>query len=344
MKTAFAAAASWFVATSLLRSEYPYFAAVAAIITVQVTVADSVDKATQRIIGIIGGVLLSMLLGHWFQIGAISIFFIILIGMSIAKALRMNSQIISQVAISSLLVLAFGQTREGYGYERIIETIIGSSIAVLINALIIPQNAVPEVERSLLTYSKLAASTLISLTSLLDNGEGKGETGRSEVDALIKEAKQCDKALDLAKQSLKYNPLLTHKRTRLRQLTKSIHQLESITIQIRGIRRSLADLGAAPHLQLAQTYIHLLKQAMLATANCIKYFGETAINTSEENINILEITIGQARKEQDYCLHYLSSISSLASIRDVGSILTDLDRIISETTYLNQPVKEKATA
>ena len=139
VKTAFAAAASWLVATSLLHSEYPYFAAVAAIITVQVTVADSVDKATQRIIGIIGGVLLSMLLGHWFQIGAISIFFIILIGMGIAKALRMNQQIISQVAISSLLVLAFGQTKEGYGYERIIETILGSAIAVLINALIVPR-------------------------------------------------------------------------------------------------------------------------------------------------------------------------------------------------------------
>lgn len=128
IKTAFAAALSWFIASSLLHSPYPYFAAVAAIITVQVTVADSVNKASQRIIGIIGGVLISMLLGHWFEIGAISIFFIILIGMGIAKAFRMNPQIISQVAISSLLVLAFGQTKAGYAYERIIETILGSGI------------------------------------------------------------------------------------------------------------------------------------------------------------------------------------------------------------------------
>ncbi|PIQ19678.1 MAG: FUSC family protein, partial [Cytophagales bacterium CG18_big_fil_WC_8_21_14_2_50_42_9] len=179
VKTAFAAALSWVVATSLLHSEYPYFAAVAAILTVQVTVADSVDKATQRIIGIMGGVLLSMLLGHWFRISAVSIFFIILIGMALAKALRMNPQIISQVAISSLLVLAFGQAREGYGYERIIETILGSAIAVVINALIVPRNAIPDVEKSILSYSSLAATTLKSLTALLDDNEGKRKTGRT---------------------------------------------------------------------------------------------------------------------------------------------------------------------
>ncbi|GAB3812836.1 hypothetical protein GCM10028895_04280 [Pontibacter rugosus] len=205
-KTAFAASLSWFVASSLLHSDYPYFAAVAAIITVQVTVADSVNKATQRIVGIIGGVLISMLLGHWFQVGVFSIFFIILIGMGIAKLLRMNPQIISQVAVSSLLVLAFGQAREGYAYERIFETIVGSAIAVLTNALIIPQNAVPDVERSIIAFSKLSAATLTNLTALLDVSGARRKTGRSEVDALIKEAAECRKGLDLAEQSLKYNP------------------------------------------------------------------------------------------------------------------------------------------
>lgn len=343
VKTAFAAAASWFVATSLLRSEYPYFAAVAAIITVQVTVADSVDKATQRIIGIIGGVLLSMLLGQWFKIGAISIFFIILIGMSIAKALRMNPQIISQIAISSLLVLAFGQTKEGYGYERIIETILGSAIAVLINALIIPQNALPEVERSIITYSNMAAKTLLSLTQLLNNPGTQRKTGLTEVDVLLREAEKCLKARNLAEQSLKYNPLLTHKRVRLNQLNEIIIQLESITIQIRGIRRSLADLQPDQFSQLNPTYITKLQHAMEATANCIKAYGETAIQASTHHLQRLGETIQQARATQDNCLNDLKMLTSLATVRDIGSILTDLGRIISETASVYQLLKiEKA--
>ncbi|RDV17230.1 hypothetical protein DXT99_01630 [Pontibacter diazotrophicus] len=341
VKTAFAAALSWFVASSVLHSEYPYFAAVAAIITVQVTVADSVNKATQRIVGIIGGVLVSMLLGHWFKVGAFSIFFIILVGMGIAKALRMNPQIISQVAISSLLVLAFGQTREGYAYERIFETILGSAIAVLTNALIIPQNAVPDVERSIMTFSKLAAITLANLTALLDITGSKRKTGRSEVDALIKEAEKCRKALDLAEQSLKYNPLLTHKRERLNQLAKSIRQLESITIQIRGIRRSLADLQLNQHSGLEQTYVERLKRAMEATANCAAAYGLFSVHATEENRKNLNAAVLQALAEQERCLDNLQGVGPPATLRDIGSILTDLGRIVSETT--SQHINSEAT-
>nr|WP_278251849.1 FUSC family protein [Sabulibacter ruber] len=342
MKTAFAAALSWFIASTILSSEYPYFAAVAAIITVQVTVADSVDKATQRIIGIIGGVLVSMLLGHWFKVGAISIFVIILVGMSIARALRMNPHIISQVAISSLLVLAFGQTREGYAYERIIETVLGSAIAVLINALIVPRNAVPDVERSILTYSNLSAQTLSSLAVLLDDLGINRKTGRSEVDALIKEAQECRKSLSLAEQSLKYNPLLTHKRVRLSQLTENIQQLESVTIQIRGIRRSLADIQISEHFQPGLLNVQQLKLAMEATAKCIAAYGLTAVDASEENLAKLRSVIQEAQAAQAHCLDGLHNVSSLTTLRDIGSILTDLGRIVSETQpqHLPQEIAE----
>ncbi|WP_205502179.1 FUSC family protein [Rufibacter psychrotolerans] len=331
VKTAFAAALSWFVATTVLDSDYPYFAAVAAILTVQVTVADSVDKASQRIIGIIGGVLVSMLLGHWFNVGAVSIFLIILVGMSLAKALRLNPQVISQVAISSLLVLAFGQAREGYAVERIIETILGSGIAVLINALIVPQNAVPDVERSILTYSALSAQTLTSLAAILDDLGVSRKTGRSEVDALIKEAQDCRKTLSLAEQSLKYNPLLTHKRVRLGQLTETILQLESITIQIRGIRRSLADMQVSEHFQPGLPNVAQLKRAMEATARCIAAYGLLGVQGSADNLTALQEAIRLAQAEQARCLDSLHTITSLTTLRDTGSILTDLGRIISET-------------
>lgn len=330
IKTAFAAALSWFIASTLLQSEYPYFAPIAAIITVQVTVLDSVNKATQRIIGIIGGVLLSMLLGHWLSINAFSIFLVILLGMGISKALRMNPQIISQVAISSLLVLAFGQTEEGYAYERIVETVLGSGIAVLINALIVPQNAIPEVERSVLTYSQLSADTLRSLSSLIDSSSKAKKFGRTEVDALIKEAANTRKTLELAEQSLKYNLLLTHKRMALNRLAVHINNLESITIQIRGIRRSLADLQRVRSFRAEFAGKEQLKLAMEATARCIADYGQSVVGSSLENLAQLKRTRRQARFEQDRCLENLRNITSPEMLRDVGSILTDLRRILTE--------------
>ena len=106
-KTAVAASIAWVIAIHIFHAEYPYFAPLAAILTVQVTVADSVQKAAQRIIGVIGGVLVSLLISHWFTISALSIFLVIIIGMAIASALRMNAQIISQVAESSFSITVF---------------------------------------------------------------------------------------------------------------------------------------------------------------------------------------------------------------------------------------------
>jgi uncharacterized membrane protein YgaE (UPF0421/DUF939 family) len=334
-KTALAAAVSWFIAASLLQAEYPYFAALAAILTVQVTVADSVDKATQRIVGIVGGVLLSMLMGHWFKVGSVSIFFVILIGMGISKALRMNPQIISQVAISSFLVLAFGQSEEGYAFARILETILGSGIAVLINALIIPQNAIPDVESCIITFSGLSAKTLKSLNALLDNNGGRRKTGRSEVDALIKETEYCQQTLQLVEQSLKYNPFLTHKRTRLSRLAVSVGKLEHITVQIRGIRRGLADLQLSETFQLEYNNMQQLKRAMEATAECIAAFGETIVDSSVSNLRILCQCVQEARAEQASCMKDFKNISSPQTLRDVGSILTDLSRIVTETERQN---------
>ncbi|WP_276496386.1 FUSC family protein [Pontibacter litorisediminis] len=330
VKTALAAAVSWLVATMVLGSEYPFFAPLAAILTVQVTVADSVEKATQRIIGIIGGVAVSLLIGHWLSISTFSIFLVILVGMGISKALRMNPQIVSQVAVSSFLVLAFGLQEEGYAVERVVETLMGSVVAVLINALIVPQNALPEVENSMLAVGEQGTKTLQILASQLRQTEKGQLVGRQETDALIAAAEQSMKSLQLAEQSLKYNPFLTHKRTRLSRLAIGVKRLEHITTQIRGIRRGIADLNSARIFETDLQDTQALQKAMEATAACITLFSHTIVGPEKRHRPALLASIREAEKLQNQCLDTLRNINTNRTLRDVGSILTDLNRILAE--------------
>lgn len=330
VKTALAAAVSWMVATAVLDSTFPYFAPLAAILTVQVTVADSVEKATQRIIGIIGGVGISLLIGHWFSISSLSIFLVILIGMAISKGLRMNPQIVSQVAVSSFLVLAFGLKEEGYALERIVETLVGSVVAVLINALIIPQNAIPEVEKHILAMGKQATTTLRFLATQLHQTDKGQLVGRQETDTLIAASEKCLDALQLAEQSLKYNPFLTHKRTHLSRLTIVVRRLEHITTQVRGIRRGIADLNSARIFRSELQDTQALQRAMEATADCITLFSQTMVAPTKPHRQDLLQHISQAQQLQNNCLNTLHDITSNHTLRDVGSILTDLNRILKE--------------
>ncbi|PTX18442.1 uncharacterized membrane protein YgaE (UPF0421/DUF939 family) [Pontibacter mucosus] len=330
VKTALAATVSWVVATTVLGSEYPFFAPLASILTVQVTVADSVEKATQRIIGIIGGVAVSLLIGHWLSISTLSIFLVIIIGMGISRALRMNPQIVSQVAVSSLLVLAFGLQEDGYAVERIVETVVGSVVAVLINALIVPQNAIPEVENSMLALGEQGTRTLQFLARQLRQTEKGQLVGRQETDALIAATEQSIKSLQLAEQSLKYNPFLTRKRTRLSRLAIGVKRLEHITTQIRGIRRGIADLNSGRIFESELQDTLALQQAMEATAVCISLFSQTMVGPPEKHRPALSASIREAEERQNHCLGTLRSIRTDRTIRDVGSILTDLNRILAE--------------
>ncbi|MFT2007662.1 FUSC family protein [Pontibacter sp. 13R65] len=329
IKTALAAAISWFLATSLLQDEYPFFAPLAAVLTVQVTVVDSLEKASHRLVGIIMGVVLSMLIGHWFNISAYSIFFVILIGMALANALRMNPQIVSQVGVSSLLVLAFGHSH-GYAAGRIIETVVGSAVAIAINALIVPRNAIPDVEQAIVRLSQKSAQTLNWLALSLKEEVKSSQLGKPVVDELVVQTEQTIQTLRLAEQSLKYNPFLVHKRTRLARLSIGIRHLEHITVQIRGIRRGLADLSTIESFRKDFPHLGNLANAIAATSSCIPVFGGMVASPSAALAAQLHALVETAKTQQTLCLADLKEAGSLMVLRDMGSILTDLSRILKE--------------
>ncbi|MFC5451136.1 FUSC family protein [Paenibacillus aestuarii] len=332
-KTALAAALSWWISTLFYPNPYPYFAPLAAILTVQITIADSLEKAMQRIVGIILGVLISLFIGHWISMGTLSIFFVVLVGTAIPSAFRLNNQITSQVAVSSLLVLAFGHN-QGYAFGRIIETVIGCAVAIGINALLSPPNMIPKVETSLLNYSKRAANTLKSLTLLLEYKDSETD-GFDEVGKLIYEMEKIHDAVQMAKNSLKYNLFLKKIRGRLDTLTNGMNQLEKVTVQIRGIRRGLADLIKLDGYERDIMNLELFCDALEATAACIEHYGEMMIYETNENKEKQRINTQRVESIILDCLNEMTQIKSPHVLREIGGILTDLNRILKEVSLDN---------
>lgn len=329
-KIAFAAALSWWLASRLMFHAYPYFASIAAIITVQVTVADSLAKALQRIAGIILGVIVSLLIGHWLSVGTFSIFLVILLGLAIAHFMHLYNQIGSQTAISSLLVLAFGHT-QGYAFGRVAETIVGCAVAVGINALVIPPNAIPSAEASLIRLSRKAADALRAFVPLSGQKDG-GEHPDDAVESLIGEAEKSFQNMQLAKQSQKYSPFLSKMRSRLEVLSYSMNQLEKVTVQIRGIHRSLMELREMDEYRREGSDFERIYAAMKVTAECVEHYGEAAIQASAENKERQRNHIERARTAQLACLNEMTRTASPRIIREIGSILTDLNRILQEVS------------
>jgi uncharacterized membrane protein YgaE (UPF0421/DUF939 family) len=325
LKTAVAAALSWFVVTSWLHWPYPYFAPLAAILTVQVTISESIKKAWQRLLGTIGGVAISAVISQLMSIGALSISIGIIISMTIGVFFRFPPYINSQAAVSSLMVLAFSQS-SGYGLNRITETIIGSVIGVLANIFIFPPNAVAKAEEHILSLSKQAASSLGSLGSALQKEDLDICSPLVNIANLEEKTVDSIHSIQLAHKSLLFNPLMGRKRHQLCELTRGMQHLENISIQIRGIRRGLISLPHIPE----NMELDKFKKAINLTETCITDFGINIIDPSAEITDRLKNEIGQAITAQNECLDALLKINSLTLTREIGAILTDLRRIIEE--------------
>lgn len=239
-KTALAATLSWELAIRLLHSPIPALAALGAILTVQVTVKQTVTFGIQQVVGVTVGVggaigVVGLLGVHTWTVGIV-----ILIALVVGHLLRLGKQV-NQVAISALLVLALGT---GYGTLRIVDTLLGAVVGVLVNALLAPpthvQNAAAEIAR--------VAEDLGLL--LADVGKGL-RTGWDHKDALdwLRRARELDaararagEAVRRGDESLLYNPLARNEAEAVARLTEAHTALEHVATQIRGVARALSDL------------------------------------------------------------------------------------------------------
>lgn len=327
LKTALAAAAAWLAATMLFPGLFPYFAPLAALLTVQVSIADTLKAACRRFAGIVGGVIISMLVGHWLAIGTLSIFIMILLGMAIAKALDFSPSVSSQIGMTSLLVLAIGHGHgPGYAIGRIVETLIGSLVAILVNVLIFPPDTVPAAEKQVSRLCGLAAETLANLGKIIvPPAAAKRHNGDDMVEELIRQTGKGIGAVRQTEESLRYSPLTVRARRRLRTLAAGMERLEFVTIQIRGIRKGLMDLDPGA---LSAASRDKLKTAIETTAACLSCYGARITAPSPPSEERLGRSIAWARARQRECLADMRQIERLELLRELGAILTDLHRIV----------------
>ena len=130
-KAAVAAGIAWAVALLADPHSRPYFAPLAVILIVQPTVYDSLSRAFQRVAGVVLGVAAALAVSHFLTPSGWSIAIIVFAGLLLGWSLRLGPQGVVQVPVSALLVFAVGSATPDYGGRRVVETLIGSAIAVL---------------------------------------------------------------------------------------------------------------------------------------------------------------------------------------------------------------------
>ena len=232
-RAAVAAGIAW--AAALLADPHtrPYFAPLAVILIVQPTVYDSLSRAFQRVVGVVLGVAAALAVSHFLTPSGWSIGIIVFAGLLIGWSLRLGPQGAVQVPVSALLVFAVGSATPDYGGRRVVETLIGSAIAVLA-VLVGPSAPAPErVVSDALTPLHHCRDVLTGIGSAIGSAWTleQAETWRTEALALFEAAARARRDHEGYQLTARWNARARRQRLVLERADKALRVGDRIAIQ-----------------------------------------------------------------------------------------------------------------
>lgn len=323
VKTSVATVLAWLLAVLLLPSELPIFAAIAALLVVQPSVNQSFGKAVERSVGVIAGVVIATLIGLFFSTHAWVILLAIVVSIFFGWAFRLAPGSANQIPISAMLVLALGATTPGYALDRIVETLIGAALGVIVNVLIVPPVALAPAERDTGLLTSELASSLERLAVALTTPQTRQSLDRLMIEArLLRPMREsAASSIRLGEESLTLNPRKSAHRTRLEDTSRLLTRLTPIVTRVIGMTRALHDhyddsLIEEPSMHSIATELRRAAHDLLLLAPRVEQTADAeAPATDELPVLTSQLTIARPHPE-----HWLL----------IGSLMEDLRRIHEE--------------
>jgi uncharacterized membrane protein YccC len=156
------AGVAWFIATKLVGDKGAFFAPVAAIITLGLTVGSRLNRAIELSIGVPLGIALADVLVLELGSGTFQLIGIVFLATSTAVFLGGGPLLVTQAAVSAILVVTLQPPTNGLAFTRAADALIGCGVALLLNFVVAPIDPMALVRRE-------AAPVLRELAAVLDD-------------------------------------------------------------------------------------------------------------------------------------------------------------------------------
>ncbi|BDZ46596.1 FUSC family protein [Naasia aerilata] len=243
VKTAIASVAAWFVALAVFPEQVPVFAAVAALLVVQPSVNQSFGKAIERSLGVLVGVLVALGAALLFGDQSWLVLLAIVASLFVAWGLRLTPGSSVQIPISAMLVLSIGAATPTYAAARVVETVIGAAVGLLVNVLIVPPLLLAPARSAVLQLGLRVAEELDRLAEVLTDPDEA-----ADLDSVLESARSlrdlrqtATDAIRGGRESLTLNPRRSHYRDQLERDVGLLNRMEPLVTQVIGMARAVRD-------------------------------------------------------------------------------------------------------
>jgi len=245
-----AAALAWFIAHDVIGRPAPFFAPIAAVITLASSVGQRLKRTTELVIGVAIGIGIgdSLILligsGPW-QIGLI-----VMLAILVATAIGGGTPLVVQSASSAVLVATLTSTT-GLPWTRFFDALVGGGVGLLVMTVLLPLNPLSVVRRAADPALSALADGLHEVADSLANGDPDA------LEAALRRLRDAETAfaafsaaVAAARENVAFAPARWHTRGALGQYvdgaTELVYALRNVRVLNRRLSTALADHETIP--------------------------------------------------------------------------------------------------
>ncbi len=242
LRIAVAAVLAWWIAR-LLGADRPVFAVIVPMVAIRDDTHAALSLSLGRMLGVMAGVVLGIGVVAVAGVSTSAIVLLVVAGLAIGLFLSTGPELNTQVAISALLVLIVTEDADSYAVERIWETGVGSVVALLVAAFVLPPDPLAASRRALAETARALAGDLTAAQGTLTRGDPSARALLAQAEEHARAAGRAVEDLPKALRALRMSPLRRRDRPQLEIVERRQRLALRLSIQMRRLARDLASFA-----------------------------------------------------------------------------------------------------
>jgi uncharacterized membrane protein YgaE (UPF0421/DUF939 family) len=337
IQCAVAATIAWFIAVDVLGHNAPFFAPLAAIISIGTTFGHRTRRAVELVVGVAVGIGVADVLAVTLGTGTWQLGLMVLLAMVAAVLLGSGPMLVTQAGASAALVATLQPPGSGLSGSRFVDALIGGGVALVITSLlpIDPLRLVKNAARPVLAE---LASTLDDLAGALTRRD------RAGVGAALQRARSIDPdesrlrdAIDVGRQTARAAPPRRGSRGHLEIYAQASAQIDLAVRNVRVLAR-----GAIRAVELDDNVPPEVGTALRSLAEAVRQFADEL--EDPERDSAARAAALRAASQATAVLEQTANLSVSVIVGQIRSTAVDLLRGLGdEPADARRAVREATT-
>ena len=268
-QSAAAASLAFFLSRVLLGHESPFFAPIAAVICLSVTLGSRPRRAVEMVFGVAVGLMVADLLVLVIGAGTLQIAAVVLLAMAAAVFFGGGTMLVNQAAVSAILVVVLQPPGTAFSPDRFLDALMGGGVALLVSYLL-PVNPERLVERAAAPVLDELSALLVEIAAVLKTGDPeRAQRTLLRAREMDDTVRQLNEALQAGHETARLSPT---RRRSLRHL--DLYASAGARIELAVINTRVLARGAANATRRGDAIPGKLPEAVLDLSRSVK-----ALNT-----------------------------------------------------------------